>query len=123
MRPISAVVDAQLSLYSKRAQIKTLTASTGRSQLTATGAVDDFNHPNLTLAYNGKVNLGELGGILRAAELRSGLRVKAVWKPESERTVEGMTNRGWGGLGDVITSFEATGEPDANPEDFKEHLF
>jgi uncharacterized OB-fold protein len=57
------------------------------------------------------------------AELRTGLRVKAVWKPESERTVEGMTNRGWGGLGDVIQSFEATGEPDADPELFKEHLF
>ena len=57
------------------------------------------------------------------AELRSGLRVKAKWKPPSERRVEGMGNRGWGGMGDVIESFEATGEPDADTTLFKEHLF
>jgi uncharacterized OB-fold protein len=57
------------------------------------------------------------------AELRTGLRVKAKWKPEGERSVEGMSNRGWGGFGDVVESFEATGEPDASPEVYKEHLF
>ena len=57
------------------------------------------------------------------AELRPGMRVKAVWKPREERTVEGMSNRGWGGLTDVITSFEATGEPDADESMYKEHLF
>lgn len=57
------------------------------------------------------------------AELRSGLRVKAKWMPPEERSVEGMTNRGWGGLGDVVESFEATGEPDAPEEEYKEHLF
>ena len=56
-------------------------------------------------------------------ELRAGLRVKAVWKPEGERSVEGMSNRGWAGLGDVISSFEATGEPDADYDTIKEHLF
>lgn len=57
------------------------------------------------------------------SELRPGLRVKAKWKPREERSVDGMTNRGWGGLGDVVESFEATGEPDAPEEQFKEHLF
>ena len=57
------------------------------------------------------------------AELRSGLRVKAKWKPREERSVEGMSNRGWGGFGDVVYSFEATGEPDAGEEVYKEHLF
>jgi hypothetical protein len=57
------------------------------------------------------------------AELRSGLRVKAKWKPRDERNVDGMTNRGWGGFGEVVESFEATGEPDAGDEVYKEHLF
>lgn len=57
------------------------------------------------------------------SELRPGMRVKAKWKPDDERSVEGMTNRGWGGLGDVVESFEATGEPDAPEDQYKEHLF
>jgi uncharacterized OB-fold protein len=57
------------------------------------------------------------------SELRAGLRVKARWKPASQRSVEGMSNRGWGGFGDVVESFEATGEPDADPNIYKEHLF
>lgn len=57
------------------------------------------------------------------SELRPGLRVKAKWKPREERNVDGMTNRGWGGLGEVVESFEATGEPDAPEEMYKEHLF
>lgn len=57
------------------------------------------------------------------ADLHTGLRVKANWKPREERSVEGMSNRGWGGFGDVVHSFEATGEPDADEADYKEHLF
>lgn len=57
------------------------------------------------------------------AELRTGLRVKAKWKPKEERSVEGMSNRGWGGFGEVVESFEATGEPDADPAVYREHLF
>lgn len=56
-------------------------------------------------------------------QLHTGLRVKAVWKPESERKVSGISNRGWGGLDSVISSFEATGEPDAAPDVYKEHIF
>lgn len=56
-------------------------------------------------------------------ELRTGLRVKGVWVPKKDRKVEGISNRGWGGLGSVITSFEATGEPDASPDVYKEHIF
>lgn len=57
------------------------------------------------------------------SELHAGMRVKAKWKPREERSVEGMTNRGGAGLDGVIESFEVTGEPDASPEDYKDHLF
>jgi uncharacterized protein len=56
-------------------------------------------------------------------ELRMGLRVKAKWKPREQRTAEGISNRGWGGLGSVVDSFEATGEPDASADVYKEHIF
>ena len=56
-------------------------------------------------------------------DLRAGLRVKAIWVPKGKRKVEGISNRGWGGLGSVITAFEPSGEPDAAPEVYKEHIF
>jgi uncharacterized OB-fold protein len=56
-------------------------------------------------------------------ELRAGLRLKAIWVPKKDRKVEGISNRGWGGLGSVISSFEPSGEPDAPREVFKEHIF
>jgi uncharacterized OB-fold protein len=57
------------------------------------------------------------------SDLRTGLRVKAKWKPPGQRSVEGMSNRGWAGFGEVIESFEATGEPDAAEQVYKEHIF
>jgi len=56
-------------------------------------------------------------------QIRTGLRVKAVWRPREERTAEGISNRGWGGIIGVVSGFEPTGEPDASEEVFKEHLF
>jgi uncharacterized protein len=56
-------------------------------------------------------------------QLRMGLRVKAKWKAPEERSVDGISNRGWGGMADVLDSFEATGEPDATEEVYKEHIF
>jgi hypothetical protein len=49
--------------------------------------------------------------------------VKAVWKPSAERSGEGVTNRGWGGVGSVIDGFEPNGEPDAPRTQYEEHLF
>jgi uncharacterized OB-fold protein len=57
------------------------------------------------------------------AEIRSGLRVRAVWKDKSKRSGEGVSNRGWGGVGSVIEAFEPNGEPDMERAKFEEHLF
>jgi uncharacterized protein len=56
-------------------------------------------------------------------EMRAGLKVRAVWKPENARTMEGLSNRWWGGLECSIDGFEPTGEPDALPEWIREHMF
>lgn len=56
-------------------------------------------------------------------EVRSGLRVRAVWKPDAERSTDDLSNRGWGSVSGAITGFEATGEPDAPRERYAEHIF
>ena len=47
-----------------------------------------------------------------ASDVRMGMRVKAVWKPEEERTFS-LEN---------ISHFEPTGEPDADFDTYKNHL-
>jgi len=47
-----------------------------------------------------------------ASEVRMGMRVKAVWKPEAERSHSMET----------ISHFEPTGEPDADYESYRRHL-
>ena len=47
-----------------------------------------------------------------ASEVRMGMRVRAVWKPEEERTFS-LEN---------ISHFEPTGEPDADYESYRRHL-
>jgi hypothetical protein len=56
-------------------------------------------------------------------EFRVGMRLKAVWKPPAERSVEGMDNRFGGVWEQVIDRWESTGEPDVSFESFKEHTW
>lgn len=54
--------------------------------------------------------------------VHDGLRVKAVWKPQAERTTEGHGVRGGGSVDGCISSFEPSGEADASPEHYREHI-
>ena len=59
-------------------------------------------------------------------QVRSGLRVRAVWKPKEKRNADGVSNRGWGGVGSAIDAFEPTGEPDMDRRSTfsdEEHIF
>ena len=56
-------------------------------------------------------------------EVRTGLRVKAAWKPPAERTTEGQSTRGWGSVSGAIASFVPTGEPDVPREQYEAHIF
>jgi len=55
--------------------------------------------------------------------IRSGMRVRAVWKPRAERNADGVSNRGWGSVSSVIDAFEPTGEPDVDRAEYEEHVF
>ena len=56
-------------------------------------------------------------------QVRSGLRVKAVWLPKNKRSAEGISNRGWGSVSSAIESFEPSGEADMDRAKFEEHIF
>ena len=56
-------------------------------------------------------------------KVRAGMRVKAVWKPREERSLEGLSNRWWAGLECGIAGWEPNGEPDVPFETIREHMF
>ncbi|MGH9048176.1 MAG: Zn-ribbon domain-containing OB-fold protein [Acidimicrobiia bacterium] len=54
-------------------------------------------------------------------DVHSGMRVLAVWAPETER--KGAAGPGpAGGLGAAVTGWRPTGEPDAPLDDYAEHI-
>jgi uncharacterized OB-fold protein len=58
---------------------------------------------------------------ISTADIRPGLRVRARWLAPEERSAAGISNRS-GGADAAIECFEPTGEPDAAPEIWKEHI-
>jgi uncharacterized OB-fold protein len=55
------------------------------------------------------------------ADVRTGLRVEAVWAPEGERGATAVGIRGVG-LGDAVHGWRPTGEPDLPREQLAEHV-
>ena len=54
-------------------------------------------------------------------EVHSGMRVEAVWAPEDERKRAAGPGPA-GGLGDAVTGWRPTGEPDAPLDQYDEHI-
>ncbi len=55
-------------------------------------------------------------------EFRAGLRVRAVFRPPKERSVDDVDNR-WGSTGNCIERWDPTGEPDLPFEEYVEHVY
>ena len=56
------------------------------------------------------------------ADVHSGLRVQAVWAPESERSGATGSLARQMGLGSAVSGWQATGEPDVPRAHFAEHI-
>jgi hypothetical protein len=56
---------------------------------------------------------------LEEADIRVGLRLQAVWRPEGERDLTGIDNRSIS-LEGVIERWDPTGEPDADANKLRE---
>ena len=58
---------------------------------------------------------------LAIAEVHTGLRVEAVWRPEAERRLSGGAGRNLA-LGEAISGWKPTGEPDAPIEQYADYI-
>jgi uncharacterized OB-fold protein len=115
------VIDASRSL--EVGQVGTVTAFTIITPVPYYGqqAVDPFVYASVLLdGVDTPITGQDITGVPHE-QVRSGLRVRAVWRPVEERDVSHISNRGWGGLDSVISSFEATGEPDASEDTYEEY--
>ncbi|HLK34739.1 MAG TPA: translocation/assembly module TamB domain-containing protein [Terriglobales bacterium] len=72
MRPFASTADAQFTLWPTSAQVTSLTLTSGKSHFQASGHLDNFAHPAITAAYQGAVDVAQLGAVLRHHELRAG---------------------------------------------------
>ena len=58
---------------------------------------------------------------LPIADVHTGLRVEAVWRPEAERKLSGGAGRNLA-LGEAISGWKPTGEPDAPIEQYADYI-
>ncbi|HSB75466.1 MAG TPA: hypothetical protein VLC12_07430, partial [Terriglobales bacterium] len=72
MRPFASTAEAEFTLWPTSAQVSSLSWRSGKSHVAASGHVDDFRRPTITAAYQGSVDLAELGAVMRRQELRGG---------------------------------------------------
>jgi translocation and assembly module TamB len=71
-RPIPWTVEAHFTLSKNGVEVKSLKATSGRSHVVASGRVDDFHQPKVTLNYDANIDLMEAGAIIRQPQLRRG---------------------------------------------------
>ena len=64
--------DASMVLARGRADIRSLTVTSGKSEFHFTGRLQDFHNPQLSGDYHGVADLGELAYLTRQAQLRKG---------------------------------------------------
>jgi translocation and assembly module TamB len=64
--------DASLILARGRADIGSLTVTSGKSEIHFAGRLQDFHNPHLTGDYHGLADLGELASLARQAQVRKG---------------------------------------------------
>src|SRR5208282_5490385 len=70
--------DASLILARERADISSLTVTSGKSEIHFTGRLQDFHNPQLSGDYHGVADLGELAPLARQAQGRIGITRKGT---------------------------------------------
>ncbi len=72
MAPVSGRVELRFLLRANEAEIKSLKLTSGRSALEATGTVRNYEHPEIQLAYNASLDLGEAARLAKVPQVRAG---------------------------------------------------
>jgi translocation and assembly module TamB len=71
-RPFAWMTDLQFTLGTNSATVSSLQWNSGRSHLSASGEITDFNHPHLQGSYLAQLDLTEAASIARRRDLRAG---------------------------------------------------
>lgn len=71
-RPFAWTGELHFQLSSGKLEVKSLSATSGRSRLQASGRIEDFRQPQISGDYDVSLDLTEAGAIARRLELRNG---------------------------------------------------
>jgi translocation and assembly module TamB len=71
-RPFSWMADARFALGRNSLEVRSLKVTSGHSQITANGKLDDFQRPKINLTYNILLDLSDAAAIGRQPEIRHG---------------------------------------------------
>jgi uncharacterized OB-fold protein len=87
------------------------------------GQQETEDYVQATLLLDGSDTTIMVTGVegIAIADVRTGLRVEAVWAPEGERGAAAVGVRGMG-LGDAVKGWRPTGEPDLPRHQLAEHV-
>jgi translocation and assembly module TamB len=72
-RPLSWMVEAHFTLSENSIEVKSLTATSGRSRLQGSGRLRNFRQPSVDAKYDLTLDLGEADAVARRTEIRQGL--------------------------------------------------
>jgi translocation and assembly module TamB len=99
-RPFAWMTQAEFSLGSTFADVKSLKWSSGRSHAEVSGRISDFRNPHIEARYEAFVDIGEAAAIAHRYDLRQGvaeLKGKGTWSLDQFATAGGVVLRdlGW----------------------------
>ncbi len=99
-RPFAWMMQAEFSLGSTFADVKSVKWSSGRSHVEASGRISDFRNPHMEGSYEAFVDVGEAAAIAHRHDLREGVaefRGKGTWAPDQFATTGAVALRdlGW----------------------------
>ncbi len=72
-RPVAWMVEAHFALSENSIEVKSLTATSGRSRLQGSGRLLNFRHPSVDAKYTLSLDLGEASAVARHTEIRQGV--------------------------------------------------
>lgn len=71
-RPFAWMAEIEFGLSGQSLQVKSFSGHLGRSQLKASGRIDNFKQPKITLTYDANVDMGEIAAIAHDRDVRHG---------------------------------------------------
>jgi translocation and assembly module TamB len=90
-RPVAWTAEAHFSLAQTGLEMKSLTATSGRSRLQASGRIDDFRNPKIFANYQAGIDLAEAAAVMRRPEVRRGF---LQLEGKAERSPAGFSSSG-----------------------------